>query len=107
MQWYGDLLGLIFLIFLLTGAANLALGGGELFRKLTTFLVATVPVLVLLGLVRAVALLRRGDRRDLAGRDRRVLHPRYEAQPGEFSADGAAARWLGTCCPAGWEPAVR
>src|SRR5208283_2379198 len=30
------------------------------FRKLTTFLVATVPVLVLLGLVRAVALLRRG-----------------------------------------------
>ena len=33
--------------------------------------------------------------------------PRYEAQPGEFSADGAAARWLGTCCPAGWEPAVR
>ena len=60
LQWYGDLLGLIFLIFLLTGAANLALGGGELFRKLTTFLVATVPVLVLLGLVRAVALLRRG-----------------------------------------------
>ncbi len=35
-------------------------GGGELFRKLTAFLVATVPVLVLLGLVRAVALLRRG-----------------------------------------------
>ena len=60
LQWYGDLLGLIFLVFLLAGAANLALGGGELFRKLTTFLVATVPVLVVLGLVRAVALLRRG-----------------------------------------------
>jgi cellulose synthase/poly-beta-1,6-N-acetylglucosamine synthase-like glycosyltransferase len=60
VQWYGDLLGLVFLVFLLAGALNLATGGGELFRKLTAFLVATVPVLVLLGLVRAVALLRRG-----------------------------------------------
>jgi glycosyltransferase involved in cell wall biosynthesis len=60
LQWYGDLLGLIFLAFLLAGAVNLATGGGDLFRKLTAFLVATVPVLVLLGLVRAVALLRRG-----------------------------------------------
>jgi cellulose synthase/poly-beta-1,6-N-acetylglucosamine synthase-like glycosyltransferase len=59
VQWYGDLLGLIFLVFLLAGALNLASGGGELFRKLTAFLVATVPVLVLLGLVRAIALLRR------------------------------------------------
>jgi cellulose synthase/poly-beta-1,6-N-acetylglucosamine synthase-like glycosyltransferase len=60
VQWYGDLLGLLFLVFLLAGAVNLATGGGELFRKLTAFLVATVPVLVLLGLVRAIALLRRG-----------------------------------------------
>ena len=60
IQWYGDLLGLVFFIFLLAGAANLATGGGELFRKLTAFLVATVPVLVGLGLVRAVTLLRRG-----------------------------------------------
>jgi cellulose synthase/poly-beta-1,6-N-acetylglucosamine synthase-like glycosyltransferase len=60
VQWYGDLLGLIFFVFLLTGAVNLATGGGELFRKLTPFLLATVPVLVGLGLVRAVALLRRG-----------------------------------------------
>jgi len=59
-QWYGDLLGLVFLIFLLAGAVNLATGGGQLFRKLTLFLVAAVPVMVLLGLVRAVALLRRG-----------------------------------------------
>ncbi|MGH3302833.1 MAG: glycosyltransferase [Streptosporangiaceae bacterium] len=59
VQWYGDLLGLLFLVFLLAGAVNLAAGGGELFRKLSAFLVATVPVLVLLGLVRAVALLRR------------------------------------------------
>ena len=60
IQWYGDLLGLLFLVFLLAGAVNLATGGGELFRKLTVFLVAAVPVLVALGLVRAVALLRRG-----------------------------------------------
>jgi hypothetical protein len=60
LQWYGDLLGVIFLIFLLAGAANLATGGGELFRKLTAFLLATVPVLVVLGLVRSIALLRRG-----------------------------------------------
>ena len=60
IQWYGDLLGLTFLIFLLAGALNLATGGGELFRKLTPFLVATVPVLVGLGLIRAIALLRRG-----------------------------------------------
>src|SRR5258706_9655746 len=60
VQWYGDFLGLAFLVFLLAGAANEALGGGALFRKLTLFLVATVPVLVALGLVRAIALLRRG-----------------------------------------------
>jgi cellulose synthase/poly-beta-1,6-N-acetylglucosamine synthase-like glycosyltransferase len=60
VQWYGDVLGLVFFVFLLAGAVNLATGGGELFRKLTAFLVATIPVLVLLGLVRAVALLRRG-----------------------------------------------
>ena len=59
LQWYGDLLGLLFFIFLLAGAVNLATGGGQLFRKLTVFLVAAVPVLVLLGLVRAIALLRR------------------------------------------------
>ena len=60
LQWYGDVLGLIFYLFLIAGAVNLALGGGELFRKLTGFLVAVVPVLVLLGLFRAIALLRRG-----------------------------------------------
>jgi cellulose synthase/poly-beta-1,6-N-acetylglucosamine synthase-like glycosyltransferase len=60
VQWYGDVLGLAFFGFLMIGAANLAFGGGDLFRKLTVFLVATVPVLVLLGLARAVALVRRG-----------------------------------------------
>jgi hypothetical protein len=60
VQWYGDLLGLLFFLFLLAGAVNISTGGDQLFRKLTAFLVATVPVLVALGLVRAVALLRRG-----------------------------------------------
>ncbi|HVA60959.1 MAG TPA: glycosyltransferase [Mycobacteriales bacterium] len=60
VQWYGDLLGLVFFVFLLAGAANIALGGGLLFRKLSGFLVAAIPLLVGLGLVRAVALLRRG-----------------------------------------------
>src|SRR5262245_49271885 len=59
-QWYGDLLSLLFFIFLLAGAINLTTGGGQLFRKLTLFLVSAIPVMVLLGLVRAIALLRRG-----------------------------------------------
>jgi cellulose synthase/poly-beta-1,6-N-acetylglucosamine synthase-like glycosyltransferase len=60
VQWYGDLLAVIFFLFLLVGAGNVALGGGLLFRKLSGFLLAAIPLLVLLGLVRAVALLRRG-----------------------------------------------
>ena len=34
--------------------------GGLVFRKLTGFLLAAIPLLVVLGLLRAVALLRRG-----------------------------------------------
>jgi cellulose synthase/poly-beta-1,6-N-acetylglucosamine synthase-like glycosyltransferase len=60
VQWYGDLLAVMFFLFLLLGAGNVALGGGLLFRKLSGFLLAAIPLLVVLGLVRAVALLRRG-----------------------------------------------
>ncbi len=60
IQWYGDLLGLFFFVFLLAGSADLATGDGQVFRKLTPFLLTTVPALFALGLVRAVALLRRG-----------------------------------------------
>jgi cellulose synthase/poly-beta-1,6-N-acetylglucosamine synthase-like glycosyltransferase len=60
IQWYGDLLALLFFIFLLVGAANIAFGGGVMYRKLTGFLLAVIPMLVVLGLLRAVALLRRG-----------------------------------------------
>jgi cellulose synthase/poly-beta-1,6-N-acetylglucosamine synthase-like glycosyltransferase len=60
VQWYGDLLAVVFFLFLLLGAANVALGGELLFRKLSGFLLAAIPLLAVLGLVRAVALLRRG-----------------------------------------------
>jgi cellulose synthase/poly-beta-1,6-N-acetylglucosamine synthase-like glycosyltransferase len=59
LQWYGDLLGLLFFLLLLGGAVNLLLGGDLLFRKLTGFLVGAIPLLMLIGLLRAVALLRR------------------------------------------------
>jgi cellulose synthase/poly-beta-1,6-N-acetylglucosamine synthase-like glycosyltransferase len=60
IQWYGDLLGLVFFVFLLAGAADLAAGGGDAFRRLTPFLLMTVPMLFALGLVRTVALIRKG-----------------------------------------------
>jgi hypothetical protein len=60
VQWYGDLLGLVFFLFLLVGAGNIVFSGGLLYRKLTGFLLAAIPLLVVLGLLRAVALLRRG-----------------------------------------------
>jgi hypothetical protein len=60
LQWYGDLLALLFFIFLLIGAANNAFSAGLLFRKLDGFLLGAIPLLVVLGLLRAVALLRRG-----------------------------------------------
>jgi glycosyltransferase involved in cell wall biosynthesis len=60
IQWYGDLLGLFFFVFLLAGAADLAVGDGQVFRKLTPLLLTTVPALFALGLVRSAALMRRG-----------------------------------------------
>ena len=60
IQWYGDLLALLFFLCLLVGAANIIFGAGLVFRKLTGFLLAAIPLLVLIGLLRAVALLRRG-----------------------------------------------
>jgi glycosyltransferase involved in cell wall biosynthesis len=61
LQWYGDLLALLFYGFLLVGAANVAFSDGLLFRKLTGFLLAAIPMLAALGLIRALALLRRGS----------------------------------------------
>lgn len=53
VQWYGDLMGVVFFVLMLGGAINLATGGGQLFRKMTVFLVAAISILVALGLVRA------------------------------------------------------
>ncbi|HWE58457.1 MAG TPA: glycosyltransferase [Solirubrobacteraceae bacterium] len=60
IQWYGDLLAIVFFVFLLVGAGNVEFSAGLLYRKLTAFLLAAIPLLVTLGLLRAVALLRRG-----------------------------------------------
>ena len=60
VQWYGDLLALLFFFCLLVGAANIVFSGGLVFRKLSGFLLAAIPLLVVIGLLRAVALLRRG-----------------------------------------------
>jgi cellulose synthase/poly-beta-1,6-N-acetylglucosamine synthase-like glycosyltransferase len=60
LQWYGDLVAMLFFVFLLAGAANIAMGGGLLFRQLSLFLVAAIPVLVLLGYARGIALVQRG-----------------------------------------------
>jgi glycosyltransferase involved in cell wall biosynthesis len=60
IQWYGDMLALLFYFCLLIGAANIVFSGGLVFRMLTGFLLAAIPLLVVLGLLRAVALLRRG-----------------------------------------------
>jgi cellulose synthase/poly-beta-1,6-N-acetylglucosamine synthase-like glycosyltransferase len=35
IQWYGDLMGVVFYVLMLGGAINLATGGGQLFRKMT------------------------------------------------------------------------
>jgi cellulose synthase/poly-beta-1,6-N-acetylglucosamine synthase-like glycosyltransferase len=59
-QWYGDLLAVLFFLFLLAGAVNVALDGGLLFRRLSLFLVAAIPVLVVLGFLRGVVAVRSG-----------------------------------------------
>ena len=59
LQWYGDLLGLVFSAFLVVAVADMAAGGGVVFRRLSGFLLVAVPLLVGLNLIRAVALLRR------------------------------------------------
>ena len=59
LQWFGDLAGLLFTSFLLLGAVDVWLGDGLVVRRLSGLMVACVLVLVVLGAVRALALLRR------------------------------------------------
>jgi cellulose synthase/poly-beta-1,6-N-acetylglucosamine synthase-like glycosyltransferase len=59
LQWFGDLAGLLFTGFLLAGALDAWIGSGVVVRRLSGLLIACVLVLVVLGAVRALALLRR------------------------------------------------
>jgi hypothetical protein len=114
VQWYGDLLAVMFFLFLLVGAANVALGGGLLFRKLSGFLIAAIPLLAVLGLVRAVALLRRGTGaswRDALGafmiwQSTAVVVARASVQ-GLFAKEAEFLRTPKTADDARWWDAVR
>jgi hypothetical protein len=114
VQWYGDLLAVVFFLFLLLGAGNVALGGGLLFRKLSGFLLAAIPLLALLGLVRAVALLRRGTGaswRDALGafmiwQSTSVVVARASVQ-GLFAKEAEFLRTPKTAEDAHWWDAVR
>lgn len=59
LQWFGDLLGLLFLAFLLIGALNRVFGGGLIVRRLSPLLLGMVPAFTALALLRAVTILRR------------------------------------------------
>jgi hypothetical protein len=114
VQWYGDLLAVMFYLFLLLGAANVALGAGLMFRKLSGFLLAAIPLLALLGLVRAVALLRRGTGaswRDALGafmiwQSTSVVVARASVQ-GLFAKEAEFLRTPKTAEDARWWDAVR
>ena len=114
VQWYGDLLAVVFFLFLLLGAGNVALGGGLLFRKLSGFLLAAIPLLAVLGLVRAVALLRRGTGaswRDALGafmiwQSTSVVVARASVQ-GLFAKEAEFLRTPKTAEDAHWWDAVR
>ena len=58
-QWFGDLLGLVFLAFLMAGALNRVFGGGLIIRRLSPLLLGMVPALTALAVLRAVTVLRR------------------------------------------------
>ena len=58
IQWLGDLVGLLFSLLVVLSLVDLALGGGLVVRRLSGLLVLAVPALVLVGLVRAVAVVK-------------------------------------------------
>ena len=59
LQWFGDLAALAFTGFLLLGAADAAFGDGLAIRRLSGLLLVSVLLVLVLGVVRALALLRR------------------------------------------------
>ena len=114
IQWYGDLLALLFYFCLLVGAVNIVLSGGLVFRKLTGFLLAAIPLLVVLGLLRAVALLRRGTGaswRDAIGAfliwQSTMLTVTSASIQGLFAKEAAFLRTPKTHGDASWTDAVK
>jgi cellulose synthase/poly-beta-1,6-N-acetylglucosamine synthase-like glycosyltransferase len=114
IQWYGDLLGLLFFFCLLVGAANVMFGGGLVFRKLTGFLLAAIPLLVVLGLLRAIALLRRGTGaswRDALGAfliwQSTILTVTSASVQGLFAKEAAFLRTPKTAGDPNWTDALR
>lgn len=59
LQWFGDLAGLLFTVFLLVGAVDVFAGDGLVVRRFSAPLLVSVIGLVVLGSLRSVALLRR------------------------------------------------
>jgi cellulose synthase/poly-beta-1,6-N-acetylglucosamine synthase-like glycosyltransferase len=59
LQWFGDVAGMLFTCFLLTGAADAVLGKGLVIRRLSGLLLLCILVLTVLGAVRCVGLVRR------------------------------------------------
>ena len=55
VQWFGDLLGLVFGLILVASLLDLAFGGGHIVRRLGGLLLLAVPGLAVLGIVRALA----------------------------------------------------
>lgn len=55
IQWFGDLLGLMFSVVVIASLLDLAFGGGLVVRRLTGLILVAVPAMIALGLVRAVA----------------------------------------------------
>ena len=58
LQWFSDLLGLSFAALLLISAVDLALGGGLVLRRVSGLLLVLPPLLLVLGVGRALAALR-------------------------------------------------
>ncbi|MEI7058503.1 glycosyltransferase [Nocardioides sp. CCNWLW239] len=58
LQWFGDLAGALFTLFLITGALDLMLGDGLVVRRLSGLLLFATVALVLFGAARSIALVR-------------------------------------------------
>ncbi|HET8561956.1 MAG TPA: glycosyltransferase [Marmoricola sp.] len=114
LQWFGDLVGLLFTVFLLLGALDVATGSGLVLRRLSGLMLVCVVGLVLLGSLRSVALVHRatGARwRDAFGAFGLWLALGWSvslgAVRGLVAREGAFLRTPKTRGDVGWRDAVR